>query len=107
MSTRPRVRARPIIDSDSAGSTIPGNKVTMSMRMSVGGPGSEIQQAVGGADDHAAGGDVDVEHDVRHCGDEVLAPVAGHHPQVLRAAVLDPGDAADQPAVLGGDAGAL
>src|SRR5205807_1762572 len=34
MSTRPRDRARPSIDVASAGSTIAGNRVTMSMRMS-------------------------------------------------------------------------
>src|SRR5713226_3535196 len=99
MSTRPRARARPIIDSDSAGSTIPGNSVTMSRRMRVAGSLSEVQQAVGGTDHHAPRGDVDVEHDLGYRGDQVLASLPGHHPQILRPGVLDAGDAPDVPAV--------
>src|SRR6185369_16749426 len=108
MSTSPRARARPSIDSETAGSTIPGNSVTMSMRIrgsfcvraaiwpppppfARSGPAPpcrssmslELEQSLRRPDHHAARLDVDVDHDLRHHRDQVLALGAAHDPEVV------------------------
>src|SRR3990172_6416868 len=95
MSTSPRARARPSIETASTGSTISGNSVTMSMRI-----GSELQQALRGPDHDPARREVHVQHDLAHGGDQVLAPLARDDPAVLRAPALDAGHAPPLAAVL-------
>src|SRR6185295_10360691 len=92
MSTSPRVWARPSIDSAITGVTIPGNKVTMSMRMR---RVLQLQQAVRRPDDDAARRHVDLEHDLRDRRDQVLARAIAHDPQVLGRGLLDAGYSPD------------
>src|SRR5262245_7645068 len=86
MSTSPRARARPSIDSASTGSTIPGNSVTMSMRIGV---RLQVEQPVRWPDDDAAGGQIDLDHDLGHRGNEPLALAVSDHPQIVRRRLLD------------------
>src|SRR5438309_7345877 len=112
MSTSPRARARPRIDSETTGSTMPGNSVIMSIlidergdpemaptpptfkapRRSRGAPLSpnlaiaalQIEQSLRRTDHDAPGLQVDLPDDLRHGRDQVLALGAAHDPQVLR-----------------------
>src|SRR5262249_42526677 len=86
MSTSPRARARPSIDSASTGSTIPGNRVTMAMRIGV---RLQVEQPVRGPDDDTAGGQIDLDHDLGHRRNEALALAVGDHPQIVRRRLLD------------------
>src|SRR5438874_2258156 len=97
MSTRPRVRARPSIDAPSTGSTIPGNSVTMSIRT----PHLQVEQPLGRADHHPACREIDLAHDLRDRGDEMLPRLVRHDPEVLRRRPLDAGHAPDLPPVFG------
>src|SRR6266566_128621 len=89
MSTRPRCRARPSIEAPSAGSTISGNRVTMSIFIwvAVGAPApGRLTQA------RLASG----------CGSH-YGPALGalHDPEVLPGARLDPREPTDVAAVFG------
>src|SRR3989442_9312393 len=97
MSTSPRARARPITDSASAGSTRAGKSVTMSMRMAY---RLQVEEALGRPDDDPAGGQIHVEHDLRHGRDEMLARAVLDDPEVLRRRRLDARHAADLGSVL-------
>src|SRR5437867_12769106 len=78
MSTSPRARARPSIEVASAGSTIAGNSVTMSIRI------SELQETLGRLDHDPPRLQIHVAHDLGHCGHQVLARPVADDPQVLR-----------------------
>src|SRR2546426_262058 len=92
MSTSPRARARPSIDSASTGSTMPGNSVTMSMRIRV---LLQVEQPVGRPDDDPAAGQVDLDHDLGYRRDEALARPVGDHPQIVGRRMLDARHPAD------------
>src|SRR2546425_780138 len=82
MSTSPRARARPSIDVASAGSTIAGNSVTMSIRI------SELQETLGRLDHDPPRLQIHVAHDLGHRGHQVLARRAvatRHGPRRSRA----------------------
>src|SRR5438093_12746132 len=85
MSTSPRARARPSIDSASTGSTMPGNSVTMSMRIRV---PLQVEQPVGRPDDDPAAGQVDLDHDLGYRRDEALAGTVGDHPPLVGLRML-------------------
>src|SRR5438046_8197621 len=95
MSTMPCVRARPIIDSARAGSTMPGNSVTMSMRIGRLIAWSELQQALRRPDHHSASRQVDLPHDLGHGRNQPLATAVADDPPILRGPLLDPGHATD------------
>src|SRR3989449_8826024 len=105
MSTRPRARARPSIDVASAGSTIAGNSVTMSMRMVT--MPLELQQPLRGPDHDPPRLQIHVAHDVGHRGYEVLARPLADHPEILRRPRLDSQDSPHLASVLRQHAAAL
>src|SRR5262249_26699927 len=119
MSTRARCRARPSIEAPSAGSTISGNRVTMSIFIwfAVGAPAPGLRCPTVGesprdySSSRPAGGritappppgaHVHVDHALGDRRDQMLALGALHDPEVLSGAWLDPREATDVAAVFG------
>src|SRR5262249_17228896 len=99
MSTSPRVRARPSIDVTSAGSTMPGNSVTMSIRM-FRAPLLQVQQPVGRPDHDSPAVEIHIANDLGHRRDQMLARAVTDHPKILCRSRLHSQDATDLPTVL-------
>src|SRR5258706_6424776 len=95
MSTSPRARARPRIDSETVGSTIPGHSVTMSMRIAL-----QLEQSLRRPDDDPARVDVHLHHDLGDGRDQVLAPGAAHDPEIVSRRRLDAAHLADRAPVV-------